>query len=173
MPSRPATRAAASGFPAICAMTSRTRFDGSSHDLAKDTAIGGYFTEVSQRTIGVFNLHVRRNVRNAASTSCSLATPLRSAASTACCCSRGQVDTRSRTAFTCSFVMTAVYQFALHETQPFSTQTCRQGPVAIHALRNGTSSASAGRQYTGACAGAVPCVIAPPRQNWRILEFCR
>ena len=63
---------------------SNSRFERNSYTFAKFSAVGGYFTKIGQCLFRVLNLHAPRKVRNAASTSCSLATPLRSASSTAC-----------------------------------------------------------------------------------------
>ena len=46
-------------------------------------AIGGYFAKIGDCAVGIFNLHARRKVRKAASTSSADATPLRSASSIA------------------------------------------------------------------------------------------
>src|ERR1035437_8210669 len=46
-------------------------------------AAGGKFAKIGERSIGILNLHAGRNVLNAASTSASVATPLRSASSIA------------------------------------------------------------------------------------------
>jgi hypothetical protein len=46
-------------------------------------AVGGNLAKIGDGAVGVLNLHARRNVRNAASTSSSVAIPLRSASSMA------------------------------------------------------------------------------------------
>jgi hypothetical protein len=64
-----------------CTNTSFKRRGDSIAECA--AAIGGYFAKIGDCAIGVFNLHARRKVRNAASTSSADATPLRSASSIA------------------------------------------------------------------------------------------
>lgn len=44
-------------------------------------ALSGYLAQIADRAVGEFDLHLGRNERKAASTSCSLAMPLRSASS--------------------------------------------------------------------------------------------
>ena len=63
---------------------SDTFFKSRGDRIAKaGSAVCGGFTKIGESAIGVFNLHERRKVANAASTSCSLATPLTSASSSA------------------------------------------------------------------------------------------
>jgi hypothetical protein len=47
------------------------------------TTVGRNFAKIGKRAIGILNVHTPRNVLNAASTSLSIATPLRSASSIA------------------------------------------------------------------------------------------
>src|SRR5665213_2304618 len=58
-------------------------FDRRGHRLAERSAFPGYFSKIARCALTVFNPHAGRNVLNAASTSASLATPLRSASSSA------------------------------------------------------------------------------------------
>jgi len=60
-----------------------TTFDGGSHCLAKHTTFRGHFVKVGRCALAELDLHSRRKDLNAASTSSSLATPLRSASSSA------------------------------------------------------------------------------------------
>src|SRR5262249_31915690 len=58
-------------------------FDGGGHGIAESAAFGGNLEKVSCGTLGELDLHRPRNDLNAASTSSSLAKPLRSASSSA------------------------------------------------------------------------------------------
>ncbi len=64
--------------------TKDTRFHSRGYGFAECKTVSGYLAEVGRGAIGVFDLHARRNVRNAASICCWVATPLRSASSIAC-----------------------------------------------------------------------------------------
>ena len=58
-------------------------FDGGSDRRAKHAAVGGHLTKISRGPLTELDFHSPRNDLNAASTSSSLATPLRSASSSA------------------------------------------------------------------------------------------
>lgn len=54
-------------------------FGGIRHHLPKRAAVGGEFDQITNRPLGVFNFHTRRNARKAAATCSSVAVALRSA----------------------------------------------------------------------------------------------
>ena len=56
-------------FGYVCNNLADTDFDGGRYRFAKRATVSRRFAEIGHRTIGVFDLHARRNVLNAASTS--------------------------------------------------------------------------------------------------------
>ena len=70
-------------LPYVCNDFSDANLDGRGYHFPECPAICGNFMEIGNRAFRVFNLHAVRNVLNAASTSSSVATPLRSASSIA------------------------------------------------------------------------------------------
>ena len=65
----------------VCNGTEDIIFKSCAHLLAKRTTIGRHLLKICGCAFRVLNLHARRNALNAATTSFSLATPLRSASS--------------------------------------------------------------------------------------------